>query len=69
MRRLLHNFREDLSQTNNLAASNPAKAKELHARLAAWRKEFNAPMPTKNTKQGQALPAGKKRKKFGAENE
>lgn len=45
----LFNLHDDLSQQHNLAASNPAKANELRGRLLAWRKELNAPMPTKNT--------------------
>jgi len=64
----LYNLRDDLSQKNNLATSNPAKAQELHAKLLAWRKELNAPMPTKNPK---IIPAGKagktKQKKPAAE--
>jgi hypothetical protein len=39
---------EDIGETKNLAADMPEKVKELHARLVAWRKEVNAPMPTKN---------------------
>lgn len=31
-----------------LAGDMPDKAKELHARLVAWRQEVNAPMPKKN---------------------
>jgi hypothetical protein len=34
----------------------------MQARLAAWRQAINAPMPTKNSEQGQAAP-GKKGKK------
>jgi arylsulfatase A-like enzyme len=44
----LYNLRSDLGETKNLAQSNPAKAKELHARLVAWRAAVKAPMPTKN---------------------
>ncbi len=51
----LYNLRDDLGETNNLAQSMPDKAKELHTRLVAWRKEVNAPMPTKND--GTAAPA------------
>jgi arylsulfatase A-like enzyme len=46
----LYNLRDDLSETNNLAAKLPDKAKELHTKLAAWRKEIHASMPMKNTK-------------------
>jgi len=55
----LYNLREDLSETNNLAAKLPDKAKELHGKLAAWRKEVGAPMPTKNP---EIQPAGEKAK-------
>lgn len=44
----LYNLRDDLGETNNLAAKLPDKAKELHTNLAAWRKEVGAPMPVKN---------------------
>jgi arylsulfatase A-like enzyme len=59
----LYNLRTDLSQTNNLAASSPEKTKELHAKLVAWRKELNAPMPTPNTEQTAPAAGGKKKKK------
>lgn len=44
----LYNLRNDIGETKNLATDMPDKTKELHARLVAWRKEVNAPMPTKN---------------------
>ncbi len=44
----LYNLRDDVGETKNLAAEMPAKAKELHARLVAWRNEVKAPLPTKN---------------------
>jgi len=61
----LYNLRDDLSETNNLAAKLPDKVKELHARLAAWREAIKAPMPTGNTEQGQPATSnqGKKEKK------
>lgn len=65
----LYNLRDDLSQKNDLAASNPAKAKELHEKLVAWRKAINAPMPTKNTEQGKPDTGGKKKKKKKAAGE
>ena len=55
----LYNLRDDLSETNNLAAKQPEKAKELHAKLIAWREEVGAPMPTKNP---DVQPAGQKTK-------
>jgi arylsulfatase A-like enzyme len=60
----LYDLANDLGETKNLAQDNPAKAKELHDRLVAWRAEVNAPMPTKN--KGDAAPPkaqGKKKKK------
>ena len=44
----LYNLHDDLSETNNLAASMPEKARELHSQLVEWRKSVTAPMPTKN---------------------
>lgn len=44
----LYNLRDDIGETKSLVEKHPEKAKELHARLIAWRKEVNAPMPTKN---------------------
>ncbi|WP_373650974.1 sulfatase [Schlesneria sp. DSM 10557] len=44
----LYNLADDISETKNLAKSEPAKVKELHDRLIAWRAEVKAPMPTKN---------------------
>jgi arylsulfatase A-like enzyme len=49
-RRELYNLKDDLGQKKNLAASMPDKAKELHARLVAWRAEVGAKMPTPNKK-------------------
>ena len=59
----LYNLRDDIGESKNLAQTMPDKAKELHARLVAWRKEVNAPMPTPN-KPGDAPaePATKKGK-------
>jgi len=45
----LYNLRDDLGEKNNLAVQMPVKAKELHARLVAWRTEIKAPMPKPNT--------------------
>jgi len=57
----LYNLKDDLGETKNLAVSNPDKAKELHARLRAWRKETNAPMPKPNKGEADAkAPAAKK---------
>ena len=55
----LYNLRDDIGESRNLAAERPEKARELHARLVAWRTAMKAPMPTKNTASG-AEPARKK---------
>jgi arylsulfatase A-like enzyme len=44
----LYNLRDDIGETKNLAKEQPDRAKDMHARLVAWRKDVNAPMPTKN---------------------
>src|SRR5262249_37783978 len=44
----LFNLRDDLSEKHDLAASNPAKAKELREKLAASRKAVSAVMPKPN---------------------
>lgn len=58
----LYNLRNDIGESKNLAKEMPDKAKELHARLVAWRKEVNAPMPQPN-KPGDAPPTEPKAKK------
>jgi arylsulfatase A-like enzyme len=59
----LYNLRDDLGEKKNLAAEMPDKAKELHARLVAWRTEVMAPMPTKN--EGAPAPDAAKKKSKG----
>ena len=44
----LYHLSNDIGETKNLATEMPDKAKELHNRLIEWRKQVNAPMPTKN---------------------
>ncbi len=44
----LYNLRDDLGEKIDLAKKNPGKAKELQTKLAAWRKDLKAPMPTPN---------------------
>jgi arylsulfatase A-like enzyme len=46
----LYNLRDDLSQKTNLAEKMPDRTKELYAKLVAWRRAVNAPMPTPNKK-------------------
>jgi arylsulfatase A-like enzyme len=60
----LYDLAGDLGEKTNLAATNPAKAKELLGRLEAWRQETNAALPTPNKggagKDAGAAPAAKK---------
>lgn len=44
----LYNLRDDIGESRNIVKQVPDKAKELHARLVAWRTEVKAPMPTQN---------------------
>jgi uncharacterized sulfatase len=44
----LYHLADDLSETRNLAATRPEKARELHAALEAWWKDTGAGFPTKN---------------------
>ncbi len=57
----LYNLANDIGETKNLAKDNPAKTKELHDRLVAWRAEVKAPMPTKNEGEPKAKGKGKKK--------
>lgn len=43
----LYNLKEDIGEKSNLAQSNPEKTKEMLGLLQKWRKELNAPVPTK----------------------
>lgn len=42
----LYNLRDDPGERNNLASSQPAKTRQLHERLVAWRLDIGAKMPT-----------------------
>ena len=59
----LYNVKQDISQTNDLAAKEPAKVKELHDKLVAWRQSVGAKMPTKNTEGEAGAGGGKKQRK------
>jgi arylsulfatase A-like enzyme len=41
----LYNLKEDIGEQENLAMRLPEQTRQLHVRLAAWRKELKAPMP------------------------
>jgi len=44
----LFNLRDDPGERRNMAAENPEKTQELHAKLVAWRADTQALMPTPN---------------------
>ena len=46
----LFNLADDLGETKDLAKSSPARAKELHDMLKAWRKEVGAAVPADKPK-------------------
>jgi arylsulfatase A-like enzyme len=55
----LYNLADDVGEKHNLAADHPAKVKDLQGKLAAWRKEVGALMPTPNPNfKPHAQPAG-----------
>jgi hypothetical protein len=45
----LYNLRDDIGEARDLAAQDPDRAKALQARLAKWRQETGARMPTANS--------------------
>ncbi len=45
----LYNLKDDLSEAHNLAATMPDRARELQAKLAAWRQATHAAMPRPRT--------------------
>jgi arylsulfatase A-like enzyme len=57
----LYNVKSDLSQTTNLADKEPAKTRELHDKLIAWRQSVGAKMPTKNTPKNGAAGTQRRR--------
>ncbi|MBD3266260.1 sulfatase-like hydrolase/transferase [bacterium] len=50
----LYNLKHDLAEKNNLANTLPGKTQELHARMKAWRKRLNAPVPNQPNPQYDA---------------
>jgi arylsulfatase A-like enzyme len=62
-RQELYNLKDDIGEKNNLVQSQPEKARELHEKLVAWRKDVGAKMPEKNTNPTEAKqPKGKGKK-------
>jgi arylsulfatase A-like enzyme len=49
----LYNLKDDLGERNNLAARMPARARELQAKLAAWRQALKAAMPRPKAGKGK----------------
>jgi arylsulfatase A-like enzyme len=45
----LYNIPQDIGEQRNLAAQEPDRVRDLHAKLVAWRKEVGALMPTPRT--------------------
>jgi len=44
----LYNLRDDIGEMRNLAASQPQRVRDMHAKLVAWQKQMNAKMPRVN---------------------
>lgn len=44
----LYNLADDIAETRDLAAAEPARVRDLHAKLVAWRQEVGAVMPEPN---------------------
>jgi len=44
----LYNLKTDPGERTDLAASHPDKAQDLRTRLATWRKDVGAQLPTPN---------------------
>jgi arylsulfatase A-like enzyme len=66
----LYNLAADVGEKQNLASEQADKTKQMLADLNSWRKEINAPLPTKNVpsdnaKQGKA--GGKKKAKAASD--
>ncbi|MFM7926381.1 MAG: sulfatase, partial [Pirellula sp.] len=59
----LYNLEEDLSETNNLAASNPETLAELRTELESWRANVGAEMMRPNPDYDPNLGAKPKKKK------
>lgn len=51
----LFNLKDDVSETKNLAETQPSRVKELQAKLQTWRQRVGAQMPTLNPEFDAAL--------------
>lgn len=61
----LYDLATDIGEQTNLAKSQPDRARDLHAKLVAWRAEISAPMPTPND--GSDRPKKKRKNKKSKE--
>lgn len=61
----LYNLKEDIGEQKNLASEQPERAKEMLAKMRAWREAIKAPMPTKNEEVKTAPAATGEMKKKG----
>ncbi|MFO8012059.1 MAG: sulfatase [Phycisphaerae bacterium] len=52
----LYHLRDDPGETRDLAAAHPDRAKDLHAKLVAWREATGAKMPTVNQRYEPGKP-------------
>ncbi|HPC61388.1 MAG TPA: sulfatase [Verrucomicrobiota bacterium] len=59
----LYDLRRDLSEQHDLAAEQPLKVKQMHARLEAWRKSVGARMPALNPQPSSREEAASSRRK------
>jgi arylsulfatase A len=56
MRVELYDIKGDVGEQHDLAGARPELARELRARLHAWRREVGAQMPTPNPKHDPTKP-------------
>ena len=55
----LFNLRDDLAEQRDLAAEEPARVKELAARLHSWQQEVGAKIPARNEDYDGGKPSGR----------
>ncbi len=59
----LYDLSKDPGESNNIAAQNPEKVKELMAKIETWRKDTGVKMGKKDNAEHKGKKAGKKNKK------
>ena len=66
----LYNLKDDLAESHDLAGAEPEKARQLRAKLDAWRKSLGAKMPRPNPNYaGKTEVPDRKRKKRSRQNQ